>query len=71
MEKENINFNYNECIKSYDKFGETIYQNICNGEKTSVPWGFSGYGLGIFFILIGILIISFIVVLVRDLFEWY
>ena len=52
MNNENINFNYNECVKSYDKFGETIYQNICNGEKTSVPWGFSGYAILFVIILI-------------------
>lgn len=67
MNNENINFNYNECIKSYDKFGETIYQNICNGEKTSVPWGFSGYAILFVIILVFIGLGSVVWLLIKML----
>lgn len=56
--KEEMNFNYNECIKSYDKLGETIYVNICNNEKTNVPWGFTGWGT---IVLIGTIILCFLI----------
>lgn len=68
MEKENINFNYNECIKSYDKFGETIYQNICNGKTNTVPWGVSGYGIAMFLLVVFILLVAFLISFIKDMF---
>lgn len=64
-----LNFNYNECIKSYDKWGETIYQNICNNEETTVSWGISGYGILILVVLIGLLILGLLVALIKGMFE--
>ena len=66
---DELNFNYNECIKSYDKWGETIYQNICNNEETTVPWGISGYGILIFLVIIGLLFLGLLVTLIKSLFE--
>ncbi len=45
MKEKTINFNNNqsECIKDYQKIGVTVYQNICNGERTEVPWGIGGW----------------------------
>lgn len=43
MKSKDINFNYSECYKNYDKLGTTVYQNICSGEKTQVPWGIGGW----------------------------
>ena len=65
--EENINFNYKECIKSYEKLGETVYQNICNGETQIVPWGIGGFGLAIGGILVIIILIILVKVLIRDL----
>lgn len=56
MEKD-MNFNYSECVKSYDNFGETIYVNICNDKKEIVPWGIDGYCLFIGVILCVIILI--------------
>jgi hypothetical protein len=39
MLPENFNANINECIKDVANIGETIYQNICTGQITAVPWG--------------------------------
>ena len=58
MKNENINFNKSECIKEYDKLGTTIYQNVCTGEKTKLPWGIGGWTLFIFVILVCLLIIT-------------
>ena len=69
MEKD-INFNYNECVKSYDKLGETVYQNICNGKTQTVPWGVSGYGLAIGGILIFVILVIFVVAFIKDLLSW-
>jgi hypothetical protein len=64
MEEKDINFKYNECIKSYDKWGETVYQNICTGQKTTMPWGVSGYGIAIFlFTILAILIASLVLII--------
>ena len=67
--ENDMNFNYSECIKSYDKLGETIYQNICNNEKTSVPWGVSGYSIAIIVILLGLLLVTFIIMIIKDYFD--
>lgn len=65
MEEKDINFKYNECIKSYDKWGETVYQNICTGQKTTMPWGVSGYGIAIFLFTILAVFIAFLVLIIK------
>lgn len=35
-----------DCVQSINNIGSTIYQNICNGELSVVPWG-SGDWIGI------------------------
>lgn len=61
MENNELNFNYSECVKSYDKWGSTTYTNICNGKTTTIPWGVGGnlafIGI-VVLILIGISIIG-------------
>lgn len=34
-----INLNQAECLKPINNFGNTVYQNVCNGTYTQVPWG--------------------------------
>ena len=41
---ENVNLNIDaktleQCLKSISNWGETIYQNICTGQSSSVTWG--------------------------------
>ena len=69
MEEKDLNFNYSECVKSYDSWGTTHYVNICNGVKNDVPWGVSGH-----FALVGVIIlvlvgVAFLAVLIRIVFE--
>lgn len=52
MENKELDFNYQECIKSYDKIGEITYYNICNDKTTTMPWGVGGWFLFSFGILI-------------------
>lgn len=70
-----VNFNYSQCIKTEDKFGETIYYNICNNETKSVPWGSANWCLAIFLITFGIVIITFfigfIIAFVKDIINGY
>lgn len=66
-EENNINFNKSECIKEYDKLGTTIYKNICNGEKTEVPWGFSVWFMGIGFTLFILAIIICFYRLIKEM----
>lgn len=68
MEKD-MNFNYSECVKRYDKWGETTYQNICTGEETTLPWGVSGYFVLVLIIVIIVLVISLIVGFIKLMFE--
>lgn len=56
-----VDFNNNECIKSYSNIGSTTYVNICNNETTSVPWG-SGEWVG--YSLVAIALIVFIVAII-------
>ena len=64
MEKEELNFNYSECIKGYDSWGETTYVNICNKSRETIPWGIDGYfaffGVILLFLLGITMIISFV-----------
>lgn len=69
MEKKEIDFSYTECYKQYDKLGETIYQNICNGEKTTVPWGLGGWTLSIFLLLLILSLIFAIILMIRMAFD--
>lgn len=69
MEEKDLNFNYSECIKSYDSWNKTTYVNICNGHKETVPWGIDGYLLFfgiIILMLIGITIIAFFIRMMFD-----
>lgn len=66
--ENDIDFNYSECIKSYDKLGETVYQNICNGKTNTVPWGVSGYGIAMFLLVVFILLVSFAISVIKDMF---
>lgn len=46
MKEENqivFNINESQCVKEYEIVGQTVYQNICTGQQTSVPWGLSGW----------------------------
>ena len=52
-----IDFNNNECIKSYDNIGSTVYVNICENQTTSIPWGSSDW---ICFLLVTSTLIVFI-----------
>ena len=70
MENNELNFNYSECIKSYDAWGSTTYKNICNGEENTIPWGVVGYGGLIFFIILGVLLIGFIALIIRMIFDY-
>lgn len=65
MEKEELNFNYNECIKGYDGWGETTYVNICNKSEETIPWGIDGYFAFFGIILLFLLGIAMITLLVR------
>lgn len=64
MTKEQLNFN--QCIKSYSKLGETIYVDICNNNKTTkVPWGVTEYGTGILFTVCGLFVLSMIIITIK------
>lgn len=72
MENKDFNFNYSECIKSYDTFGTTHYVNVCNNnKKQDVPWGVSGWLVCVFLVTVILSIVfgvlSVIVVAVRDI----
>jgi hypothetical protein len=47
-----------ECLYSYDKFGETVIQNLCTYEEVHVPWSIFGW-------------LSFVVVVIAWLIIFY
>lgn len=49
----NLNQNASDCIKSANKFGETVYTNICNGNVSHVMWGGADWALALFLIGLG------------------
>jgi|GEM_PF-5379679 len=38
-----LNHNAAECVKQYDRWGETVYRNICSGTESVLPWGISDW----------------------------
>ena len=56
-----LDLNSQQCIKDISNFGETVYQNICNGTETVVPWGTMDY--------VGIGLLGFFVLFVATLFS--
>ena len=50
-----------ECLKSINHIGSTAYQNVCNGEFYTVPWGAGDWILGG---LLGVLLVGVLVMLV-------
>ena len=68
MEKD-INFNYSNCVKEYDNWGETTYVNVCTNQKDIVPWGVTGYMVFGFLVLMGILFITILIGFIKMIFE--
>ncbi|MBU1092580.1 hypothetical protein KJ836_02845 [Patescibacteria group bacterium] len=47
-----INLNQAECLKPINNFGNTVYQNVCDGTVTQVPWGSGDWLVVLFFVAI-------------------
>ena len=71
MKSKDINFNYSECYKKYEKLGSTTYQNICNGEKSQVPWGIEGWGVFLLILLGIIFLLTVLIILIKELIDLY
>lgn len=67
-----INLATKQCLKDISYFGETVYQNICDGTSTTVPWGSIDYvmfGIVILMVLIFTTIFSMMgISMYRDVF---
>lgn len=70
MKNNEMNFNYNECIKEQSNIGETIYHNVCTNETYSIKWG-SDTWVGIVFAttIVVLFIIILIVALIKFIFD--
>ena len=53
--------NVADCLKSIGNIGNTVYQNVCNGTYSTVPWGTGDWlGFGLFaFVLCGIIFLIY------------
>ena len=61
-----------QCLKSTTRFGETFYQNICDGSSYIVPFGFWDFALIIILGLFGIAtIILFLGMIFKVVFNNY
>lgn len=72
IEKIGRQMNVNlECVKSINQIGQTIYQNICDGSVTAVPWGNLDYlgmiAISLFFIGVFVFIAIFLLALLTNL----
>lgn len=63
----NANINNAECIKSTNKIGETVYQNICNGQLNTVPWGAADWAI---IVLFGGMLLTIIIGFIRMIFDY-
>lgn len=65
-----LNFNYNQCVKEINNIGSTTYQNICNGTLTTVPWGtanyLSSFFMGLIVLVVVVLMIG-LVIMIKDI----
>lgn len=68
MEENSMNFNFSECVKSYDKVGKTVYVNICNNREQTIPWGVGGWFLACFLIFLILTLLGAIIIFIRDMF---
>lgn len=55
-----------QCLKSINNFGSTIYQNICTGESSVIVWGDADW-LG--WIILSLLGIGFILMFLTMIFK--
>lgn len=67
--ENDVNLNTTHCIIAHDNIGSTTYYNICNGSITSINWGVGDYVCFIFLIILILLIITFLINFIKDLFE--
>jgi hypothetical protein len=65
----NLNQNQVECIKTTDHLGSTLYTNICTNETYTREWGFSDWGVLVFFAALILIFVAFAAFMVRVLFE--
>jgi hypothetical protein len=61
--------NLEQCLKTIDKLGSTVYVNICNGTVNTVPFGGLDWALVIFLVVGGLLGILFLLALVFAIFN--
>lgn len=59
----NVSVGLSECLKPIENVGGTVYQNVCDGTSTFVPWGFMVW-LGV--IAITIVFIIVVVAVIKD-----
>ena len=62
----NFNVNSAECIKEYQKLGETVYRNICTGQEMTIPWGIDGWFVGSIVVCLIVLLVIFITMMFKD-----
>ncbi len=59
-----------ECFKTIENWGHTVYQNICNGTESIVSWGQLDWFLAVFILIIlGIVIGGLIIWMVLAILE--
>lgn len=56
-----------ECIKEYQKLGESVLVNICTGQETSIPWGIDLW----FCIVLGISLIVMLIIFAITIYKGY
>jgi len=62
---QNINLDsqtLEQCLKTINRIGSTTFQNICNGQVSSVPWGGVDWILVLTLWMLGL---AFLVVMIR------
>lgn len=69
--ENNINFDFNQCVKKITDFGSTTYQNICNGEINTVKWGTGEWVGASVLVILGLIMIVVLCGTVYLLFKFF
>lgn len=63
----NLNQNVADCLKSISDIGKTVYQNVCNGTQSIVPWGTADWFMAICAAILAILLITMFSWMLHDI----
>ena len=65
----NLNLNSQniaDCLKTVNNIGNTMYQNVCNGSQTTVPWGSADWALTCVLVAVSLGLVAAVIWMIRS-----